>query len=392
MKLTNIQKLYISNFLTGLVFWYGIEKLFMRSIGIDAFGVGLATVFISTFNLIFDIPAGILADKWSRKGMLIVSAGALIMANLVLGTSHNLLQYVVGYAFFGVNIVATSGTYQAIIYDTLREESREAHYSKIMGRAYALFLVGTGVADTASGFIAHQYGYRATFFMTIVSCVVNIVLIMTITEPAFHKPEGKENVLRRLGAVSKTLARIRLLRALTIIMTVLAVAEAFKIDFGQLYMLRYVSQPQLIGLLWAVYAFTWALGSAIAHRLHAHITLLVVATVLPLVLMANIDNWFSLVLFMVQATAAAALINQIETRIQDNTPSAVRASVLSILSVAGRLVSVPACFVLGWLFNVYGAYWALRFVASVAAAVLCYWLWESWNLRRAVEVGADPAL
>jgi len=215
---------------------------------------------------------------------------------------------------------------------------------------------------------------------------------MTITEPAFHKPEGKENVLRRLGAVSKTLARIRLLRALTIIMTVLAVAEAFKIDFGQLYMLRYVSQPQLIGLLWAVYAFTWALGSAIAHRLHAHITLLVVATVLPLVLMANIDNWFSLVLFMVQATAAAALINQIETRIQDNTPSAVRASVLSILSVAGRLVSVPACFVLGWLFNVYGAYWALRFVASVAAAVLCYWLWESWNLRRAVEVGADPAL
>lgn len=36
MKMTRIHKLYISNFLTGLVFWYGIEKLFMRSIGIDA--------------------------------------------------------------------------------------------------------------------------------------------------------------------------------------------------------------------------------------------------------------------------------------------------------------------------------------------------------------------
>ncbi len=67
---SQIPKIYLSNFLTGLVFWYGIEKLFMRSIGIDAVGVGIATAVFIGFNLIFDIPAGILADKWSRKGML----------------------------------------------------------------------------------------------------------------------------------------------------------------------------------------------------------------------------------------------------------------------------------------------------------------------------------
>lgn len=381
MDLTRIQKLYASNLLTGLVFWYGIEKLFMRSIGIDAFGVGVATAFISIFNLVFDIPAGILADKWSRKGMLIVSAIALITASLVLGTSHSLVQYIIGYAFYGITIVATSGTYQAIIYDSLREDDQAKHYSKIMGRAFALFLVGTGVADMTSGFIAHHFGYRATFFITTASCVLNILVILTIKEPSFHRPEQKENTVKQLGTVSKMLARIKLLRGLAIVMSVLAVVEVFKIDFGQLYMLRYVSQPQLIGLLWATYAFTWALGSAVAHRLRAHITALVAATVLPLVCMAFIDNWFSLVLFMVQAVAAAALFNQIETRIQDSTPSSVRASVLSVLSVVGRTVSIPASFVLGWLFNAYGAYWALRFVAGVAACVLCYWLWASRSLK-----------
>ncbi|HSW74532.1 MAG TPA: hypothetical protein VLG16_01550, partial [Candidatus Saccharimonadales bacterium] len=245
----------------------------------------------------------------------------------------------------GINIVATSGTYQALMYDGLREEGRAGQYSKINGRAYALFLVGAGVANIASGFWA------------------------------YHKPEQKEKVIKQLGAVSKEITRMKLLRTLAIVMTVLAVVEVFKVDFGQLYMLRYVSQPQLIGLLWAAYAFTWALGSAIAHRLKAHLTPLVVATVLPLILMAFIDNAWSLVLFMVQAVAAAALFNQIETRIQDSTPSSVRASILSLLSVAGRIVSIPASFVLGWLFNAYGAFWALRFVAAVAVAVLLFWFW-----------------
>ncbi len=382
MSITRIHKLYVSNFLTGLVFWYGIEKLFMQSIGIDALGVGVATAFISVFNLVFDIPAGILADKWHRKGMLVVSAAALIVTAIILGTSHSLVQYIIGYAFYGINIVATSGTYQAIIYDSLREEGLDKSYSKVMGRAHALFLVGAGVANIISGFIAHYMGYRATFFVTIASCVLNIVVILTIKEPSYHKPEKKEGVIGQLGAVSKALVGVSMLRGLAIVMSILSVVEVFKIDFGQLYMLHYVSQPQYIGLLWAAFAFTWALGSAVAHKLRAHITLLVIACTLPLVCMAFIDTWFSLVLFMVQATAAAALFNQVETRIQDSTPSFIRASVLSVLSAVGRLVSIPASFVLGWLFMAYGAYTALRFVAFVATVVMAYWLWASWDMTK----------
>lgn len=374
MNVSRIQKIYASNLLTGLVFWYGIEKLFMHSIGINAFGVGIATAFISIFNLIFDIPAGILADKWSRKGVLVISSLTLIAADLILGSSHSLWQYIVGYAFYGITIVTTSGTYQAITYDSLSEDGDTKHYSKINGRAQACYLIGCGIANVSSGFLAHHYGYRATYFISTVSCVLNILVILMIKEPAFHKPEKKEKAITQLGAVLREISRIKVLRNLAIVMSVLAVVEVFKVDFGQSYMLRYVSQPQLIGLLWAIFAFAWAFGSVLAHRLKAHITPLVIASVVPLICMAFIDNSFSLVLFMIQVVASGALFNQIETRIQDSTPSAVRASILSVLAVAGRIVSIPASFLLGWLFNVYGPYWALRFVAAIAAGVLIYWL------------------
>jgi MFS family permease len=174
-------------------------------------------------------------------------------------------------------------------------------------------------------------------------------------------------------------------------MSALAIVELFKGEFGQLYMLRYVSDPQIIGLLWAAYAFTWALGSVIAHKLRSRLTTLVVATTLPLVLMAFIDNTFSLVLFMVQAVASAALLNQIETRIQENTPSSVRASILSVLSALGRAISIPASLLLGWLFAQYNELWALRFVAGVAVIVLLYWVWSRRNMPRAdkVEVASN---
>lgn len=377
MRLTQIQKLYLSNFLTGLVFWYGIEKLFMSSIGINAVGVGATTAILLAFNLLFDIPSGILADKWSRKGMLFVSAVSLAICSVILGLSTGLALYIVGYLFYGVYVVTTSGTYQAIMYDSLHEEGRSNQYSKINGRAYALFLAGAGVANVASGFIAYSFSYSATFYITVISCVLNAFLILSLKEPVFHKDENKERVLKQLGKTIHFLVNIKLLRSLAIVMSALAVVELFKSDFGQLYMLRYVTEPQIIGMLWAAYAFTWALGSLIAHRFRARLTMLVLFTTLPLVCMSFIDNWFSLVLFMVQAVAAAALFNQIETRVQESTPSSVRASVLSVLSALGRAIAIPASFVLGWLFVRYDALWALRFVAAIAVITLLYWLWVS---------------
>lgn len=394
--LTRIGKIYVSNFLTGLVFWYGIEKLFMGSIGIDAVGVGVVTAIYLGLNLVADIPSGIVADRWSRKGMLVVSAVALAFCSVILGASNGLPQYILGYLFYSVYVVATSGTYQAITYDILHEEGRANQYSKIMGRAYALFLAGAGVANVASGFIAQHTSFRMAFFVTILSCLVNAVLILSIKEPTFHKQEAKARVLAQLGQTTKALVRIRLLLVLSIVMSALAVVELFKGDFGQLYMLRYVSEPQLIGLLWAAYAFTWALGSVIAHRLRTRLTSLIVASTLPLVCMAFIDNALSLAFFMVQAVASAALFNQIETRIQENTPSAVRATILSILSNIGRAISIPASFVLGWLFREFGAFWALRFVAAVALAVLLYWAWSARKISRidkpAVATIEEPVL
>lgn len=373
----NIRKIYASHFLIGLVFWYGIEKLFMQSIGIDAVGVGIATAVFIGMNLLLDIPSGMIADRWSRKGVLLVATLALALSTLVLGTASSFSVYIIGYILYSVYLVSTSGTYQAITYDSLHEKGLSAQYSKVMGRAFALFLVGAGTANLASGFIASNIDYRAAFFISLVPCVLNVLVLLTIKEPAFHKAEQKEQFLRQIFSASKLMMGNLLLRSLAIIMVSLSVMDLFKDDFGQLYILRYIDKAELLGILWAVFAFAWALGSLIAHRMRAYLHWLVVAAAVPFIGMALTDTWIGLVLFLAHSVPAAALANQIETRVQEATPSSVRASILSVLSSFGRFVAVPASVGFGWLISAHSMMWAVYVMATLGAGVLIYWFWLS---------------
>jgi len=383
MAFSQIHRLYLSNFLAGLVFWFGIEKLFMSSIGIDAVGIGIATAVLTIFLLVFDIPSGILADKWSRKGLLIISTFALAAASLIFGLSNSLPMYIVGEVFYGIFVVATSGTYQAITYDTLKEQGMASKYSSVIGKAYALFLVGAGVGNIVGGFIANSFGFRLVFYISIITCLLNALVLISLREPKYHKTMGQEKIAKQIGTASRELIKIQLVRTLAIVLTALSVVEIFKLEFGQLYMFRYVTAPQAIGSLWAAFAFAMALGSIVAHRFRTRLSTLILLSTLPLAVMAFVDNKANLALFLVQAVATAALLNQIETRVQENTPSAVRASVLSVLSSLGRLVSVPAVLIFGYIFKDYDEIAAVRIVAVVATLALLYWILASGRIKDA---------
>jgi MFS family permease len=382
-----IPKIYLSNFLTGLVFWYGIEKLFMRHIGITAFGIAVASVGYYAVALLADIPAGILADKWSRKGVLMLSTVSLALASLLCGTSHSLGQYTIGYVFYGFYIVCTSGTYQALAYDVLHEQQRTASYSKVMGRAYAVFLAGAGVANIASGFIARHDNLELPFLLSVVPCAINLVVMAGIVEPHFHKQEQQGKLLPQLSNSVRALVGIAVLRSLTIVWCALAVATPFTQEFSQVYILHFTSNSITVGLLWAGAAFAWALGSMLAHRAKSYFGWYVGISLLPPLVLGFTTRAWGLIVVFAQLALGQVAFNLIETSIQDSTPSAVRTSVLSVVSSLGRIVELPAALLFGWLTLHYGVFAMTRFIAVASAAGLAYWLVRGRSRLKASHAG-----
>jgi MFS family permease len=383
-----IFKLYVSNFLTGLVFWYGIEKLFMQHIGIDAIGIGICTALYVIGTVLFDIPSGMLADRWSRKGLLILSAVFLMLCSIVAATSQGLVQYAIADILYALYLVATSGTYQAIIYDVLHEQGRAQQYSRIMGTAYGLFLVGAGVANFASGFIAQSSSLATPYWLSIIPCVLNCIVLATINEPTFHKAEQKEKFIKQFGRSTRTILQIGILRSFIFIWCSLGAVEIFKQDFSQLYALQFSSSEVLIGIFWALYAFAWAAGSFVAHKLQGQLNLLLIATFVCTIAMGATTHPIGIGFFLIQAFVAAAAYNLIETRVQNAAPSAVRASILSVLSTGNRFVMIPSSLLIGWLIVQFDVFIVTKWLAILSAILLIYWLLVGRRRLRQKDYGS----
>src|ERR671919_1920748 len=79
--------LYLASFLGGLALWVPIEKLFMTEIGFTSATVGVMAAVYAVVVPILEVPSGVLADRWSRRGVLILASVAAI-ASVVIGGLH----------------------------------------------------------------------------------------------------------------------------------------------------------------------------------------------------------------------------------------------------------------------------------------------------------------
>src|SRR6478609_2155565 len=99
--LTRLWPLYAASFIQSCVFWYSIEKPFMFSIGFTATTIGLMSAAYSIVMLITETPSGLLADRWSRKGILMIAGLLLALSALISGLSTNIITFIFGAMLWG---------------------------------------------------------------------------------------------------------------------------------------------------------------------------------------------------------------------------------------------------------------------------------------------------
>jgi MFS family permease len=63
--------------LQGLILWVPIDKLFMTEIGFDAAAVGAMAAAYAAVVPLLEVLSGILADRWSRRWVMILGCVAL---------------------------------------------------------------------------------------------------------------------------------------------------------------------------------------------------------------------------------------------------------------------------------------------------------------------------
>jgi MFS family permease len=295
-----------------------------------------------------EVPTGIVADRLGRKRSLAIGAALVGASTLAWALAPTMALIVVAYTCLGVGYTFLSGADDALFYESARRAGRSHDYTRLAGRAGATMTVAFAAGGVASGLLA-SVSLTLPFLAAAASYVGLFAVVLTFHELA---PDRNASADRPQRSVSTLRAAITLLRTRpplrypAIYLAVVPVAA--------LILETLLVQPQAvafgipvagIGALAMGLQITGAAGAMLSDRLARRSGETAIVWAAPVLIVAGL-----VLLARLQAPPALAFIGVVGlvtaiqrpilyNRIQTEVPDDVRATVLSILSLASTAIA-----------------------------------------------------
>jgi predicted MFS family arabinose efflux permease len=371
--------LYLATFLQNLALWVPIEKLFMTTIGFDSASIGVMASVYAVVVPVLEVPSGVIADRWSRRGVLILGSLAATVSVVIGGFSDSVAAYMISAAFLGVFFALQSGTLESIVYDTLLEETGDSGaFERTIGRVRLVESVALVTSALAGGAIAEIAPLRATYFLTAPLLLGSIVVLFSFREPQLHKAEEGESFRRQIATTYRTILGRGPLRAVVALTVAGALLMQGMLEFGPLWLVALLVPAFLYGPHWAGLTSALGLGGVLggqAWLAGRWVVPLIAAAIVACSVVLAVSHLAGLVIAaQVTITLLVVAVSiPVTRRLHDAVPSAIRAGVASGVGTMTWLAFVPFALVFGVLSQRAGvdqAGWLFVGVALVAALLM----------------------
>jgi MFS family permease len=365
--------------LQNMLFWLPVEKLFMTDIGFDAAAIGVIAAIYSAVVPLLEVPFGVLADRWSRTGVLVLATIALAASSLVGGLSNDPAMYAVSAVLLGVYFALSSGTADSIIYDTLVEETGSGDtYEVWLGRLHVIEAVTLVVSSIAGGLLASAVSPRFTYFATVPLVASAIIAFVRCREPQLHRAVERVPYRRQAAATLRALTGTRLLRRVVLLAALTALVAQLLFEFGPLWLVSAHAPSSWFGPYWAALVSTVGIGAWLAARVDfgrfsVRVSIGGAAVVAALSLVTFSALAVVIAMQIVVALVAAMVGVRASFVMHDAVVATIRAGVSSGASTLAWISFVPLSLLFGWLSRaqgVHSAAWLLVLITAALATLL----------------------
>lgn len=347
--------LYVAGFFQSFVLWYAIEKVFMKSIGFNNTQIGLMIAVYSAVMLVVETPSGILADRWSRKGVLILASISLSISAMVGGLSHNIGVYLVAAIFWGIFFACYSGLYDSIIYDCIAEVGGDSKlFDFLYGRSELADSIGLVLGGILGAFIATITSLRAVYFVAAPIALFGVIALLIFKEPTFHKKQVALTMAQQIKAVFKAILKNRSLVPVVIVLIVRATLIYILFEFAQLWLIALNTPVKYYGIAYGVLFSSLGIGGILVNRLKLsrYIPTLILLLVIFLSCIGLIvfrSTTFIVVSQLILASGLMCLYIVFSRLLHDNLSSSIRAGAASATSTIGRFFIIPLALLFGYI-------------------------------------------
>jgi len=194
----NIPLMYAICFFQGIVLYASISTLYRQARGLSLAEYAIIDGFCYLFQLAFEIPFGMLADRIGYKKTLVFSNGLYLISKIIFWQAFGFTDFLLERLFFSMALAGLSGLDVSILYLSCGKKDSQ----KIFGR-YSAF----GTAGMLTGCLIFTLflstNYSATALGTVISYGIAFFLSFFVTDVRDTGPKEDKPSLRRLLDVCK---------------------------------------------------------------------------------------------------------------------------------------------------------------------------------------------
>lgn len=177
----NIRLAYVLTFCRNSWFWLGIWVFYYLKFTNYA-GIGLIETILIITMTTMEIPTGAIADLLGKKKSLIISFLLQGVGNIIMALAPNFGVLVGSVFIMAVGGTLYSGTLDALVYDSLKEEKKERLYDKVVAHIGTIQLIAPALCGMIGGIMYH-FNPRLPYGAAGIGYLMGGLFSLALTEP-----------------------------------------------------------------------------------------------------------------------------------------------------------------------------------------------------------------
>ncbi len=373
--MSNVKKQYWIVFFHSLIPAYVIERLFWQQRGMGVQMVVYAEIIYALTVTVFEVPSGIFADKFGRKRMMVAYNALATIELILLLFAHSFWQFALAIFFAGIGKALSSGSENALLYDTLLHEGVQEDFEKHLGRLSAIDFTGSMIAAISGGVLASFFNLEFNYVLSIGSMSIALFITLLLKEPPMHTaPESELSGLKHAKQALEIFKNNPFVFVYCATGAVLGACLIYLDEFWQIVLENIGVSVIFFGAVCAFSSILQIPGNLFAYKLkekfkYKHIfTCIICVCLVGYAAIFLVNDLLCLVpmmlLFMVSSIVDPLVLGYMHR----HTESHIRATVESVSSLGLRIVSIVVGLLFGYIsseHSIFAGFLVLSFICLV---------------------------
>lgn len=212
-----IKKFALYGFLKDLKFFEPYLLIYLMGNGINLLSFGILFSIREIIVNVFEIPSGLIADKFGRKKELCVCFIFYIISFIFFFFSVNFWIAAVAMVFFGLGEAFRSGTHKAMIFSYLEQNNWQSQKTFVYGKTRSASQIGIAVSSLlAILFMLYMPSSKYIFIASTIPYIIDFFLILSYPK-SIDKDDAPEGAPKGIfGQLLGELKKDKTLRKLII--------------------------------------------------------------------------------------------------------------------------------------------------------------------------------